>query len=377
MADDLYSGITNLIDIYKLRKLGPLFIAAGDMTSEGALKFAQDHDLNMPQMMGIDRMATKFKENQLVGKSDVEQEMTQTGDKQNVIYDLINKTKQILGTKEIPKMERFEGINSEGGKEAMGFNPYSNTAAQTLGTTGSPVKTALSPQETAEASLRALIDKESNPDLQAAMLANKKKEQDTLLPGKVSVAMAGAPKQAVVQNAFEKEFGKLDAKRFSDLRTIAQESAQTLPNINTAINLLDSGVITGAGAEYLTSAGKALQRIGVSYFDDAISNTEAYMASQVKEVGSLIRLFGSGTGLSDADREYAEKAAAGKITMSEQSLRKILDINKRAKLNSIKFYNELAKNVDKSMSPFPLEVDANMNKSYDPDVNNFLKKFGI
>ena len=62
-----------------------------------------------------------------------------------------------------------------------------------------------------------------------------------------------------------------------------------------------------------------------------------------KEVGSLIRMFGSGTGLSDADRMYAEKIAGGNISVNEQSLRKMIAINKRARINLIRRYNREAR----------------------------------
>lgn len=120
------------------------------------------------------------------------------------------------------------------------------------------------------------------------------------------------------------------------------DAANGLQTIAQAENLLDAGVITGTGAEFLLNAGKALQRIGVRVDDDEIANTEAYTALMGKEVGSLIRMFGSGTGLSDADRQYAERIAAGKITINERSLRKILNMNKKARTNLIRRYNREA-----------------------------------
>jgi len=64
-----------------------------------------------------------------------------------------------------------------------------------------------------------------------------------------------------------------------------------------------------------------------------------------KQVGTIIKQFGSGTGLSDADREYAEKIVGGKITLTEEAIRKIISINKRAYQNVIRNYNKRAKQV--------------------------------
>jgi len=144
----------------------------------------------------------------------------------------------------------------------------------------------------------------------------------------------------------EKGMTKLAEKMAESIvsrRSDVVDAANGLQTIAQAEHLLDAGVITGTGAEFLLNAGKALQRIGVKVDDDAISNTEAYTALMGKEVGSLIRMFGSGTGLSDADRQYAEKIAGGKISVNEKSLRRILAMNKKARANLIKNYNREAR----------------------------------
>jgi hypothetical protein len=144
----------------------------------------------------------------------------------------------------------------------------------------------------------------------------------------------------------EKGMTKLAEKMAENIvsrRADVVDAANGLQTIAQAENLIDAGVITGTGAEFLLNAGKALQRIGVKVDDDAISNTEAYTALMGKEVGSLIRMFGSGTGLSDADRQYAEKIAGGKISVNEKSLRRILAMNKKARVNLIKNYNREAR----------------------------------
>ena len=54
----------------------------------------------------------------------------------------------------------------------------------------------------------------------------------------------------------------------------------------------------------------------------------------------IIKAFGAGTGLSDADREYALKAAAGDITMTEESLRRIIYLNEIASRTLILKHND-------------------------------------
>jgi hypothetical protein len=157
-------------------------------------------------------------------------------------------------------------------------------------------------------------------------------------------------------NSFAKTFGQMNAKDFFALRGQARDAVQTLNSNAQAIKLLNSGVITGFGANYKLALGKALQAAGVHYADDAIANTEAFAASRAREVGRIIKLFGSGTGLSDADREYANKAAAGQITLNEESIRRILEINNKQAQWIIQTYNGEAQHIDPRLSPFPLTI---------------------
>jgi hypothetical protein len=47
-------------------------------------------------------------------------------------------------------------------------------------------------------------------------------------------------------------------------------------------------------------------------------------------VVNIVKAFGSGSGISNADREYAEKMAGGQIKLDEASIKRILDIGERA-----------------------------------------------
>jgi hypothetical protein len=141
----------------------------------------------------------------------------------------------------------------------------------------------------------------------------------------------------------------------------AQQAMLSLPTIQKGRKLLDSGMITGFGANQILGVGKALQRFGFDQFSDPIANTEAYASSMGKMVGQIIKQFGAGTGLSDADREYAERMAGAKIGLTEKSLRKILDIAERGLRNSIEAHNKRAAEVMSKPGmegiPFNLMVD--------------------
>jgi len=156
------------------------------------------------------------------------------------------------------------------------------------------------------------------------------------------------------ESAFEQELGKENVKDVKGTQAKARESAAIIQNIHQGRQLLDSGMITGTGAEFLTKAGQALQQFGFVKDKDPIKNTQAYGALMAQNVAKHIKEFGAGTGLSDADREYATKMAGGDITLDEKSIRKILDLNEKSSRNIIKNHNKSVKGI-KSM--IPLEVE--------------------
>lgn len=148
-------------------------------------------------------------------------------------------------------------------------------------------------------------------------------------------------------------------------RPDVENSVAAYAQLQEAKSLLDSGAITGAFADWKVGVGKALQQAGISIAEDPIANTEAYAALMGRQVGQIIKQFGAGTGLSDADREYAEKIVAGKITMNEKSMRKIIEMNERAYKNIITRYNERAEQVMGKAGAANLPYDLRVN--FDPD----------
>lgn len=144
---------------------------------------------------------------------------------------------------------------------------------------------------------------------------------------------------------FEGQAAALD-KGLTDARQAAEIN---LPAIQTARSLLDSGKVkTGLGANWALGFGRALSASGLSE-SDGVAATQAFMAQAAKRVMGVIKMLGSGSGISDADREYAAKAVGGNITMDEKSIRRILDIDERAQRAYITYHN---KNVDRARSIF-------------------------
>jgi hypothetical protein len=133
------------------------------------------------------------------------------------------------------------------------------------------------------------------------------------------------------EKSFETGLGAGQSKQAIDSKIAAQGAATILETNQTGRSILNSGAITGTGANFLVGFNNALKQAGIDAgYADAAANSQAYAAAMGANVGQLIKQFGAGTGLSDADREFAMQMAGGKITLTEQALRKILDINDKA-----------------------------------------------
>ena len=143
------------------------------------------------------------------------------------------------------------------------------------------------------------------------------------------------------EKAFETGIGAGQSKQAIDSKIAAQSAATILETNQTGRSILNSGAITGTGANFLVGFNNALKQAGIDAgYADAAANSQAYAAAMGANVGQLIKQFGAGTGLSDADREFAMQMAGGKITLTEQALRKILDINDKAASKVIDTHNK-------------------------------------
>jgi hypothetical protein len=138
--------------------------------------------------------------------------------------------------------------------------------------------------------------------------------------------------------AFAGVIGKTEGDRIAEYVTKAQAAIPALASIERGFELIDKGIIAGAGAE----ARLALVRL----IDTALGRDEAksaatdgYLAATGQRVAEQITAFGAGTGLSDADREFARLITGGQITMTPQALKIALEILARGKLGEIQRYN--------------------------------------
>ena len=142
----------------------------------------------------------------------------------------------------------------------------------------------------------------------------------------------------IQETELEKSLGKGQGEVALKSQATAQDAADMINTIKIGRGLVQQGIVTGFGADFRVDLGRALKLAGIETGDDAVANTQTFAATMAQNVGKLIKQFGAGTGLSDADREYAIKMAGGQITLDEGAIKKILDINEKA----AKKYNRTA-----------------------------------
>lgn len=165
------------------------------------------------------------------------------------------------------------------------------------------------------------------------------------------------------EKEFEKELGKGQAKSLLESRQSADDAVQIINTVGEGKKLLKSGIITGIGADYIVGFGQALKQAGLTNGSDAVANTQAYTANMAQNVGKIIKQFGAGTGLSDADRDYAAQMAGGKVNIDKKAIEKILDINERGARNILKLHNKRASGI-KTNIPLTVEEPAASNDGW-------------
>jgi hypothetical protein len=204
---------------------------------------------------------------------------------------------------------------------------------------------------------KQIAELKKNPTpLDLAIIADLEQQIKAANEGKGTKVQVGV-KLPPQEQEFEKELGSGQAKAILKSKEQAEDAREMLDTVNIGRGILKSGTITGAGADFFVGLNQALKTAGVDFgYADASANSQAYIANMAQNVGKLIKLFGSGTGLSDADRKYAIEMAGGRIALDRKALEKILDIQERASKTVIGRHNKKVKGI-KSKTDLNVELD--------------------
>jgi hypothetical protein len=191
------------------------------------------------------------------------------------------------------------------------------------------------------------LPKTGNPfsDLVLADGAGGFRPNAPLMGAKSQVAAAGAPKVNLAVNTDKSYFGNV-AEGLAKNDVAAVEAARSAPErVQTAQrvkDILSKNPITGTGADVRLSLNKALATAGIIDGKN-VADTEVLAGTLATQALDAIKSsgLGGGSGFSNADREFLERARAGKIDMTPQALGRIADLNERAARETIKRGNSV------------------------------------
>jgi hypothetical protein len=173
--------------------------------------------------------------------------------------------------------------------------------------------------------------------------------------------------QDTAAEAFAKKLGDVKASALQKSFETAQAASKGLDAMAAARQSLDAGIKSGAPAEIALGIAKWGKALGLSD-DPAVANTEAYRATMARETLQLVKSLGSGTGISNADREFAEKASGGLITLDDKTMVRLMDVAAAAAGNTIvghkRMLNRLGASNGGDMADLaPFDVGINLEES--------------
>jgi hypothetical protein len=111
--------------------------------------------------------------------------------------------------------------------------------------------------------------------------------------------------------------------------TTARSAVTGLNALREAKKAITGGAITGQWANERLALQKIGALMGVAD-TNSIVNTETFRSAIAPQVAALMKATVGSTQISNADREFAGKAAGGDNTLDEKSITRLIDIMERA-----------------------------------------------
>ena len=123
----------------------------------------------------------------------------------------------------------------------------------------------------------------------------------------------------------------------------ASQALDKLLGLNVLTGEYDKGkgqpIITGPLANLELGTKELLASFGL-YEGEDVAKTQEYIAQLGRRVASIISSFGSGTAISNTDRDYASKIAGGDINMDLKALRRLNSIYRETVVKTIELHNK-------------------------------------
>lgn len=128
---------------------------------------------------------------------------------------------------------------------------------------------------------------------------------------------------------------------FLELNAQAQTAEKILRINRDSMEVLDKGIVSGFTAPIQLEVMRIGKAMGIlpEDMEDKVAATELFMISRAKQVLPLIKALGSGTAISDKDREFIEKVVGGNIALDERTIREVIRIESQVAMDAINANN--------------------------------------
>lgn len=149
------------------------------------------------------------------------------------------------------------------------------------------------------------------------------------------------------ERKYGEQFAGQIAQADSAMRDAAIKAPELADRAITIKNTLASGkVITGTAADFRLQLGKALNLVGAND-GETVANTETLVSQLASNTMDAIKAsgMGGGTGFSNADRDFLEKAKGGRITLQAETIDRLAGLAHRAATLSAQRWNTRVKQI--------------------------------
>ena len=133
-----------------------------------------------------------------------------------------------------------------------------------------------------------------------------------------------------VEKAYGVEGAKADVTARTEVVNGANAAARAFPSLHEGYRMLQKGtVVAGLGSKPILQVHRVLSSMGIKVSKEVVEDTQAASRLLYEGVAAqlALRTFGSGTAVSDKDREASERMAGVDFSQDLGSLKKIVRIN--------------------------------------------------
>lgn len=162
---------------------------------------------------------------------------------------------------------------------------------------------------------------------------------------------AGAPSVSVsTANKFATGFAGKASEGAYNMAEQAYAAPQVIENAKRTIELVNSGAMTGTGADIALQAAKVFNVLGANN-QDTITKTEQLFSNRGKAMLGSIKASGlaGSQGLTEGERKFLTQAEGGAITLDKDTLKAMAGLEIKLAVQAQKRWNAQANKMDKEV----------------------------